>query len=104
MYYNFSADLVMQRHLTHLPLVPHVYIYIYINIILTNIGLLSIGLLEANLNEIGVETLSIIFIEKMHLKMLSEKLAAILSRGRWVKMEKCYISKYRGSRFGLLWK
>ena len=49
----------------------------------TNAGLLSIALLGTNFSEIWIEILSFSF-KIMHLKMLSAKLAAILSRGRWV--------------------
>ena len=49
----------------------------------TNIGLLSIWLLGTNFSEIWIEIPSFSF-KKMHLQMSSAKLAAILSRGRWV--------------------
>ena len=52
-----------------------------------NAGLLSIGLLGINFihfSEIGIGILSFSF-RKMHLKLSSAKMVAILSRGRWVK-------------------
>ena len=49
-----------------------------------NAGLLSIGLLGTNFNEIRIGILSFSF-KKMHLKLSSANIAAILSRGRWVK-------------------
>ena len=49
----------------------------------TNADLLSIGPLGANLSEIQMEIHNFSFM-KMHLKMLSAKMAAILSIGRWV--------------------
>ena len=51
----------------------------------TNAGLLTIGLLGTNFSEIWIVILSFSF-RKMHLKMLSAKMAAILSMGRWVNM------------------
>ena len=48
----------------------------------TNAGVLSIGLIGTNFNEIRILILSF---KKMHLKMWSAKMAAILSRGGWVK-------------------
>ena len=50
-----------------------------------NAGLLSIGHLGTNFSEIWIWILTFSF-KKMHLKMSSAKLAAILSRGRWVKL------------------
>ena len=50
----------------------------------TNAVLLSIGLLGTNFSEMWIGIMSFSF-KKMHLKMLSAKMAAILSRGRWVK-------------------
>ena len=50
----------------------------------TNADLLLIGLLGTSFSEISIGILSFSF-KKMHLKMLSAKTAAILSRGRWVK-------------------
>ena len=47
----------------------------------TNAGILSIGVLGTNFNQIWIEILSFSF-KKIHLKMSSAKLAAILSR--WV--------------------
>ena len=54
------------------------------SIIWTNAGLLSIGLFGTKFSEIWIEILSF-SIKKMQMKMLSAKLAAILSTGRWVK-------------------
>ena len=48
----------------------------------TNAGLLSIGLLKTNFNEIWIRILSFL-LKKMHFKMLSTNMAAILFRGRW---------------------
>ena len=60
----------------------------------TKPGLLSIGRLRTNFSEIWMGILSFSF-KKMHLKMLSAKMAAILSRGRWVKQQSvtgcCYV-------------
>ena len=50
----------------------------------TSAGLLSIGRPGTSFNDIWIGILSISF-EKMHLKMSSAKIAAILSRDRWVK-------------------
>ena len=50
----------------------------------TKAGLLSTGLLGTNFSEISIRILSLSF-KKMHLKMSSAKMAAILSKGRWVK-------------------
>ena len=47
----------------------------------TNAGLLSIRLLGTNISEILIGILSL---KKMHLKWSSAKMAAILSRERWV--------------------
>ena len=47
-------------------------------------GLLSIELLGTNFSEIWIGILSFSF-KKMHLKMLSAKMAASLSRERWAK-------------------
>ena len=41
--------------------------------------------LETNFNEIWIEILTFSF--KVYLKMSSAKMAAILSRGRWVEFE-----------------
>ena len=49
----------------------------------TNADLLSIGLLGTYFSEIWIGILSFSF-KKMQLKMLSAKMSAILSRGRWV--------------------
>ena len=49
----------------------------------TNADLLSIRLLGINFSEIWSEILLFSF-KKMHLKMSSAKMVAILSRGRWV--------------------
>ena len=49
----------------------------------TNPGLLSIGLLRINFSEILIGILSFSF-KKMHLKLSSAKMTAILSGGRWV--------------------
>ena len=46
----------------------------------TNAGLLSIGVLGTNFSEIWISILSFPF-KKMHLKLSSAKMAAILSRG-----------------------
>ena len=46
----------------------------------TNAGFLSIGLLGRNFGEIWIRILSFLF-KKIHLKMLSAKMAAILSKG-----------------------
>ena len=50
----------------------------------TNVGLLSIGFLGTRFSEIWIRILSFSF-KKMHLQMSSAKMAAILSRRRWVK-------------------
>ena len=50
----------------------------------TNAGLLLIRHLGTNFNEIRIEIQNFSLM-KMHLKMSSAKLEAILSRGRWVK-------------------
>ena len=50
----------------------------------TKTVVLSIGLIGTNFNEIRIVILSFSF-KKIHLKMSSAKMAAILSRGRWVK-------------------
>ena len=52
-------------------------------IIWTNAGLLAIGSLGTNFSEILIKIQNFSF-KKMHLKMSSAKVAAILSRGRWV--------------------
>ena len=52
----------------------------------TNAGVLLIGLIGRNFNEIWIEILSFSF-KKMRLKMLSAKMAAILSRQRWVNAD-----------------
>ena len=52
-------------------------------IIWTNAGLLLIGPLGTNFSEILIEILTFSF-KTMHLKLSSAKVAAILSRGRWV--------------------
>ena len=46
--------------------------------------MLSIGLLGTNFSETQIRILSFSF-KKMHLKLSSVKMAAILSKGRWVK-------------------
>ena len=51
----------------------------------TNAGLLSIGLMWTDFNEIWIWILSFSF-KKMHLKLSSARMAAILSRGRCVKI------------------
>ena len=51
----------------------------------TSAGLLSVGLLGNFFSEIQIRIPSILF-KKMHLKLSSAKMAAILSRGRWVKL------------------
>ena len=53
-------------------------------IIQTNAGLLSIRPLRTNFSEILIKIQNASF-KKMHLKMSSAKMAAILYRGRWVK-------------------
>ena len=50
----------------------------------TNAGLLSIILLGTNFSEILIRIL--FSFKKMHLKLSSAKMAAISSRGRWVKL------------------
>ena len=52
-------------------------------IIRTNAGLLSVGLLGTNFHDLRIGIQSFSF-KKMHLKVSSAKIAAILSRGRWV--------------------
>ena len=52
----------------------------------TNAGLLSIGPIGTNFSWIRIEIQNFSF-RQMHLKMTSAKLAAILSRGRWVNNE-----------------
>ena len=49
-------------------------------IIGTNVGLLSIGALETNISEIWIEIQNF-SLKKMHLKILSAKLATIFSGG-----------------------
>ena len=49
-------------------------------------GLSSIGLLGTNFSEIRIRIPSFSF-KKMHLKLSSAKMAAILSRGRWVQKD-----------------
>ena len=51
-----------------------------------NAALSSIGLLGTNFNEIWIRIISF-SLNKMHLKMSSAKMAAILFRGRWVKAQ-----------------
>ena len=80
------------------PLVPHVYASVnWVSIssgyglspvrrqamTWTNAGLLSIGLLGTNFSAIRIGILSFSF-KKMHWKLSSAEMAAILSRGRWV--------------------
>ena len=77
---------------THLSLVPHMVSRVIIGsgkglspirrqaTIWTNAGLLLIGFLGTNFSEIWIGILSISF-KKMHSKMSSAKLGAILSRG-----------------------
>ena len=55
----------------------------------TNADLLLIGLLGTSFSEISIRISSFSF-KKMHLKMLSAKTAAILSRGRWVNKDPGY--------------
>ena len=76
---------------THLPLVLHICVselgqhwFRYQAITWTNAGLLTIRPLGTNSSEIQIEIQNFSLM-KMHLKMLSAKLAAILSRGRWVE-------------------
>ena len=52
----------------------------------TNAGILLICILGTNLREIVIE-IHTFSLKKMHLKMSSARMAAILSRGRWVKCE-----------------
>ena len=54
-------------------------------IIWTNAGILLIQTLRTNFSEILSEIHTFLF-KKMHLKMSSAKVAAILSRGRWVNL------------------
>ena len=56
-------------------------------IIWTSAGILSTGLLGTNFSEIRIGILSSFGFKKMHLKLSSTKMAAILSRG-WVKVGK----------------
>ena len=55
----------------------------------TNAGLLSFGLLATNLSEILIGILPFSS-RKIHFKMSSAKMAAILSMGRWVKISQSY--------------
>ena len=55
-----------------------------------NAGLLLIALLGTNFKEIRVTILSFSF-KKMHLKLLSAKMGAILFRWRWVKLWHCTV-------------
>ena len=55
-------------------------------IIWTNAEILPIGPLRINFSEILIEINQFSF-KKMHLKVSSAKMAAILSRGRWVKAD-----------------
>ena len=57
----------------------------------TNAGILLIGPLGTNSSEIRIGNLSFSF-KKMHLKLLSAKMAAILSRGRWVNIDLMFVS------------
>ena len=50
----------------------------------SNAGLLSIGLQGTNFSEIRIRTLSFSF-RKMHPKLSSAKMSAILSRRRWIQ-------------------
>ena len=73
------------QHLTRLPLVPHICV--------SELGqhwLLSIGLLGTTFSEIQIRIL--LFSFKMHLKLSSVTMAAILSRGRWVNQLACCLS------------
>ena len=86
------------KELTHLPLVPHMYASVIIGsgnglspvwcqaITGTNAGLLSTGLLGTSFSEIRNGILLFSF-KKMHLKMSSVIMAAILSSWGWVKCE-----------------
>ena len=86
------------RNLPTLPLVPHIcisesdqhwfrwWLVAYSAIIWTSAGLLSIGLVGTNFSEILIKNKTFSF-KKMHLKMSSTQLVAILSRGRWVKWD-----------------
>ena len=55
-------------------------------IIWSNAGLLSIGPLGTNFSEILIKMNNYSF-KKMHFQMSSAKMVAILSRGRWVKLQ-----------------
>ena len=80
--------------LTHWGRVTHICVSKFINIhsdngrrqaiIWASAGILLIGSLGTNFSEMVIE-IYIFSFKKMHLKMLSVKVAAILSRGRWVK-------------------
>ena len=56
-------------------------------------GLLSIGYLWINFSEIRIWILSLLF-KRMHLKMSSAKMAAILPRERWVKHNQWYMADF----------
>ena len=86
--------LTYREVLTHLPLIPHICVSklgrhfsgngllpVWLQAISwIRTGLLLIGLLGTNFSEILIRILSFSF-KKMHLKMSSAKVAAILSRG-----------------------
>ena len=58
----------------------------------TNAGLFSIGLLGTNFSEIPIWILVFSF-KKMHLKLSSAEMAAILSRGSWVNNEDVHVQQ-----------
>ena len=91
----FGIHIKCYSHLNSSPLVP-CHIYASMNLVITssgngvlpvrrhaitwtNVGLLSIGLMGTNFSEVLSSSL-----KKMHLKLSSAKMAAILSRGRGV--------------------
>ena len=67
----------------------------------SNTGILSIGLLGTNFSENRIGILPFSF-KKMHLKLSSAKVTAILSRGRWVKIHsKHHSSQNPNKPFGI---
>ena len=107
--YNLGHSSITINHqeiLTHLPRVPHIWnVSALVQLIMKcvsigsvnglsplrrqtitwiNAGLLSTGLRRTNFSEILIGILSFSFTH-MYLKLSSANMAAILSRGRWVK-------------------
>ena len=82
------AQVSSNSHLTHAPLIPHIWVSVGLGnglspvrrqaITWTNAGLLSIRRMRTNLSEIRNGILSFSF-EKMHFKLSSAKMEAVLS-------------------------